>query len=136
MIVLASVSRRDTLVGIDNDLPLAVCRVCSLILSHPSCSSPPLPFPPPAPTSFQINTLPSYEHEARIDPKEGCAQASCHTGAVWLSETTYHQQRTVSHRAGPGTYPLRMMGSPLASPLTTLKILIVLSEEHVASRLP
>jgi hypothetical protein len=25
--------------------PLAVCRLCSLILSHPSCKSPPLPLP-------------------------------------------------------------------------------------------
>lgn len=39
--------------------PLAVCRLCSLILSHPSCKSPPLPFPWPCPTSFQMNTRPS-----------------------------------------------------------------------------
>lgn len=49
--------------------PLAVCRLCSLILSQPSCSSPPPPFP--GPTSFQMNTRPSYEHEARMEPKEG-----------------------------------------------------------------
>jgi hypothetical protein len=28
-----------------NNVPLAVCRVCSFIRSHPSCSSPPLPAP-------------------------------------------------------------------------------------------
>lgn len=33
-------------------------------------------------------------------------------------------------------YPFRMAGSPLASPLTTLNILIVLSDEQVARRLP
>ena len=34
------------------------------------------------------------------------------------------------------TYPFRITGSPFASPFSTLKIRIVLSDEQVASRLP
>lgn len=44
------------------NLPLAVCSKCSLTLLQPFCG--------PS-FSFQMNTLPSKEHEARIEPKEG-----------------------------------------------------------------
>jgi hypothetical protein len=63
-----------------------------------------------------------------MDPNDGCAHASCQTGAVWL----YVRLVAIRDR----TCPLRMTGSPLASPLTTLNMRMVLSEEQVASRLP
>lgn len=45
-------------------------------------------------------------------------------------------QHALFTHSGVGAHPFRMIGSPLASPLTTLKIRIVLSDEHVASLLP
>jgi hypothetical protein len=109
------------------EFTLAEWRVCSLIRSQPSCTSPPLLLPAPAPTSFQINTRPSYEHDARIEPKEGCAHDTCQTGAVCLQLVPTLDQ---------ATHPFSTMGSPLASPLTVLKMRIVLSDDAVASRLP
>jgi hypothetical protein len=61
-----------------------------------------------------------YGAKARVSPGElpdGCSVASVRA-------------------AGCSTYPLRITGSPLASPLTTLKIRMVLSDEQVARRLP
>ena len=58
--------------------PEALCRVCSLIFDQP-----PAPGPWPC-CSFQMITLPSYEHDARICPNLGCAQATCHTGPECL----------------------------------------------------
>lgn len=57
--------------------PEAVCRLCSFILSHvlPCCD---------CWSSFQINTFPSYEHDARMCPYFGCAQATCQTGPLCL----------------------------------------------------
>jgi hypothetical protein len=34
--------------------------------------------------SFQTKTLESYEHDARMEPKDGWAQDICQMGAVWL----------------------------------------------------
>ena len=34
--------------------------------------------------SFQMRTLPSNEHEARIEPNEGWAHARACTGPSWL----------------------------------------------------
>jgi hypothetical protein len=55
--------------------------------------------------------------------------------AARLGQYVYCNQRRGGQIERP-TYPFRMTGSALASPLTTLKILTVLSDEHVASRLP
>lgn len=63
----------------DPNVPLAVCSRCSLTLLQPFCG--------PS-FSFQMNTLPSNEHEARIEPKEGCAQARAWTGPSCLRATT------------------------------------------------
>lgn len=56
--------------------PEAVCTLCSLIRDQTLFCS------------FQINTRPSYEHEARIEPNFGCAQDTCHTGASCLEQVT------------------------------------------------
>lgn len=37
-----------------------------------------------AEVSFQTKTLESYEHDARMEPKDGWAQDICQMGAVWL----------------------------------------------------
>jgi hypothetical protein len=97
--------------------------------------------PAPRPTSFHRNTRPSYEQEARMEPKEGCAHASCQTGAVCLlfslaAPVDISRVTTSAPTAEGSTHPFRIAGSPLASPLTTLNILIVRSDEHVAKRLP
>jgi hypothetical protein len=34
--------------------------------------------------SFQTKTRESYEHDARMEPKDGWAQVICQMGAVWL----------------------------------------------------
>lgn len=109
------------------ELTLAEWRVCSLMRSQPSWTSPPDPAPWPLPTSFQMNTRPSYEHEARIEPNEGWAHATCQTGAVCLLSALVSRA---------GAHPFRTTGSPFASPLTTLKIRMVLSDDPVASLLP
>ena len=57
------------------DVPDAVCSECSLIFAHPALAGC---------CSFQMITFPSYEHDARIWPNFGWAQATCHTGPVCL----------------------------------------------------
>lgn len=74
-------ARRDRVV----DIPEALWRVCSLIFAQPPAAAP----GPCACCSFQMMTLPSYEHDARIWPNFGCAQATCHTGPVWLVPWTH-----------------------------------------------
>jgi hypothetical protein len=56
-------------------VPDAVCSECSLIFAHPALAGC---------CSFQMITFPSYEHDARIWPNFGWAQATCHTGPVCL----------------------------------------------------
>lgn len=62
----------------ETELTDALCRVCSLIFAQPPGDGPCVG------CSFQMMTLPSYEHDARMWPNLGCAQATCHTGPVCL----------------------------------------------------
>lgn len=137
------------------EFTLAACKPCSLMTSHRSPRAPAavavafeadeggapsaaLPF------SFQMNTLPSYEAEARIGPKEGWAQESCQIGAVWLRRQEMgsapakkkEKRKRKTGRNDGDAHPRRMSGSPFGSPSWTSKTRMVLSEEQVASRLP
>ena len=110
----------------------ALCRVCSLIFAHPAGVG------PCAGCSFQMMTLPSYEHDARMCPNFGCAQATCHTGPVCLHTPCTWEVRCVEWDGGTEeTHPLRTCPLDLvASPSTTSNTRTVLSDEHVASRFP
>lgn len=50
------------------ELTEALWTLCSVIVDQ-------IPF-----SSFQTNTRPSYEQDAKITPNLGCAQLTCHTG--------------------------------------------------------
>ena len=53
----------------------AVCNKCSLIFVHDSAEGPCI-------CSLQMITWASYEHDMRILPNFGWAQAACQTGPV------------------------------------------------------
>lgn len=73
----------------ETELTDALWRVCSLIFAQPAGVG------PCAGCSFQMMTLPSYEHDARMCPNFGCAQATCHTGPVCLRARCIEEVRCV-----------------------------------------
>ena len=84
------------------DIPDALCNVCSLILDQP-------PAPGPCPCcSFQMITLPSYEHDAKICPNFGCAHATCQTGPVCLAHPGTRSERARDARETTNS-PLQSM---------------------------
>jgi hypothetical protein len=77
--------------GVHEDVPDAVCNECSLIFAHPALAGC---------CSFHMITLPSYEHDARIWPNFGCAQATCHTGPVCLPDDDEFEKRKSNSESG------------------------------------
>jgi hypothetical protein len=110
--------------------PDAVCSEleCSLMFAHPALASC---------CSFQMITFPPYEHDARMWPNFGCAQATCHTGPVCLSGGRMSSRYSAQKRSEACGLPFQCLSSAaLRIVINYIEDLTVRSEEHVARRLP
>lgn len=86
----------------ERNAPLAVWRMWSLTLDQPL-------EPAPVPSfSFQMKTLPSKEHEARMEPKEGCAQERPWMGPSCLPSRVRQLSCPYSAGSTPGEDPSRV----------------------------